>query len=99
MASRRKIAPAVQGRPFVSLNMTLSQIWKKYEEGWRFRATRVGRPDKDGELIVPEETDERIWVGLIARNGMVMFFSQDPASRVLPKEDEQVILMEKGAPA
>lgn len=95
MASRRKIAPAVQGRPFVSKDMTLSKIWKKYEEGWRFRVTRVGRPDQDGELIIPEETDRRIWVGVIARNGMVMFFSQDPASRVLPKEDEQIIMMEE----
>lgn len=94
-ASRRKIASAVQGRPLVARDVTLSALWKKYDEGWHFRTTRVGRPDKDEELIIPEENENRMLAGVIAKNGTVNFYSEDPVSRIAPKEDEIVILWQK----
>lgn len=95
--ARRKISTSVQGQTFVSVHMTLSDIWEKYQSGWRFRTTRVGRPDKESALIVPEEGESLILIGVISRSNVLTFYSPDRSSKIVPRENEFVILMEKEA--
>lgn len=95
LSARRQISTAMQGRAFVSKALTLSSLLHKYYDGWRFRTTRVGKPDKGSDLIVPEESEGRILIGIISKSGMLTFHSQPPSSRVTAKEDEFVILLEK----
>lgn len=95
MAARRQISNHVRGRPFVSREFTLADISQKYLEGWRFRVTRVGRPDKDSELIIPPEHDNLIHIGIISKNGLLTFYSVMSASRIAPKEDDYILVMEQ----
>lgn len=94
-SERRKIANILQGRVLTQAELTLHNIKEQFREGWRFRTTRVGKPEKDGALLIPEDSDTRLTIGIIAKNGLVSFYSQDPASHIRPKEDELVILFEK----
>lgn len=92
---RRKISTNVRGRPFVSRETTLHTIWSAYEDGWRFRTTRVGKSEKGGELIVPEETENRFLVGVVSKNGVVTFYSRDSGTRPTFREDQIVLFFEK----
>ncbi|MCD8497036.1 MAG: cation:proton antiporter [Alphaproteobacteria bacterium] len=95
MPERKRISGTVQGRPFVAKSLTLPDLWSKYHDGWRFRTTRVGKPDNGDSLIIPEETDSLILIGVITRAGLVQFYSQTAASRIAPKENDIVIFIEK----
>lgn len=93
-SSRQKISEAVQGQSLISDDFTLGDIWRKYQNGWRFRITRVGRTNKDSELIIPEENDNRVHIGMISKAGVVTFYSDDPSARIEPKEDEFLIILQ-----
>ncbi|MCC6598993.1 MAG: sodium:proton antiporter [Alphaproteobacteria bacterium] len=95
MSERRKISTAIQGKSFISTETTLHKIWSKYHENWRFRTTRVGKPEKEAPLLVPEENENRMLVGVISKAGLVSFYSQDTNLRAKPKEDEFMIVMER----
>ncbi|MAS87273.1 MAG: hypothetical protein CMH30_04765 [Micavibrio sp.] len=95
MPERRKISHTVQGLPFLTNKTTLYSLWSRFEEGWRFRTTRVGKREKEDELIIPQESDDRMLIGIISKSGVLSFYSHDPESRITPKEDDIVLLFEK----
>ena len=83
----------VQGRLFISDETTLNMLSERYLDGWRFKATRVGRMEK--ELIIPPENDVRLHVGVISKAGVVRLFPADKSARVTPKEDDVLIMFEQ----
>lgn len=95
MSERRKISNMVQGLHFVNSETTLNLLWTRYTEGWRFRTSRVGRPDEDSDLIMPHESDECMLVGIISKSGVVNLYASEEGSRIQPKEDDIVIVFEK----
>jgi hypothetical protein len=95
MSSRRKIASTVQGRPLVSKDFTLGSVWERYQDGWRFRIIRVGRAEKDGDLIIPQNNESRLQIGVISKSGLIGFYTTYAASNVSPKEDDYMIVMER----
>lgn len=90
-SDRRKIANDIQGREFLNGQTTLNSLWEKFQDGWTFRTARVGRTEKDGPLIVPEETEGKILVGIISKSGKVTFFSASATNRPSPKENDVVL--------
>lgn len=95
IASRHKIASHVQARPLVSKEFTLDDADQKYADGWRFRTMRIGRPEKDADLIIPPQTENCIHIGVISKTGLISFYTSYAASKITPKEDEYMIVMEK----
>jgi len=95
LAEHRKISTEIQGRPFVGKNVTLFSLSEKYAKGWRFRSTRVGKPEKDGPLLMPEENETCMIIGSISKTGLTTFYSEGSDSRPAPKEEDLVIVFEK----
>ncbi len=94
LSARKRLSNGIQGRPFVSESLTLLSLWEKYQNGWRFKTSRVGRPEKGGDLIIPEENDNRILLGSLSKSGVLSLYAKDQSFRVQPKEDEYIIMME-----
>lgn len=95
MAKHRQIASSMHGRPLASRDMTLMALITRYDKGWRFRTTRIGKPEGETRLIVPEETKDCIHIGLINKGGVVVLYSPYATTRPAPKEDDFIILFEK----
>lgn len=88
-SERRKISHSVQGQPFINNQITLERLYTQFNEGYRFKIARVGK--KDDELIIPENTDSNVHTGIIAKSGLVSFYTQDPTSVIAPRKDDLII--------
>jgi len=95
ISARRRISSYVQGRTLKSNNFTLADLTEKFQQGWKFRTARVGRTDKDSELIIPPENENTLHIGIISKVGLLTFFSEDFSSKAAAREDEYIIVLEK----
>ena len=94
MAKRRQMSGSVHGRPFVAKGLSLQLLEERWDSGWRFRTTRIGKPEGQDQLIVPEENDNRLMIGIIAKTGAVTLFSPYNKSRPAFKEGDIIIMFE-----
>jgi hypothetical protein len=95
LSSRRRFSETVQGKPIVSDEFNLGFIWQRFQDGWRFKVTRVGKPNDEKDLIIPEENEDLIQIGMIAKSGLITFKSPEHPSFKDLKEDDLIIVMEK----
>ncbi|AGH98519.1 cation:proton antiporter [Micavibrio aeruginosavorus] len=92
---RRRMADIHHGRQWVSEALVLDKVWDDFRSGWKFRTMRVGKEANDDKLIVPDENENRIHIGMISKNGVVTFFTPDSNIRPVPKEGDVMIVFEK----
>ena len=94
-AKRRQMSDHVHGRPLIAADLSLSTLIERNESGWKFRTTRVGKPEGSTQLIVPDETETSLIVAVISKAGSVTFTSPHSATRPALREDDVVILFDQ----
>lgn len=91
-SSRTTLSRSLSGNRWGSASLTGERLARLYEEGWRFKMTRVG-PDAPKELL--QDTAERMLLGVLTKAGRLLLYSADHLSRRTPKEDDTLILFGK----
>tara|TARA_R110002124_G_scaffold233406_1_gene398665 strand:+ start:20866 stop:22671 length:1806 start_codon:yes stop_codon:yes gene_type:complete len=95
VAEYRRISTAVKGRPLLAHDVTLANLWAKFDDDYRFKITRVGKKEGEDTLIIPPSNEDSIHMGIISKAGLVSFYSEDPASHIAPKADDFILTLSK----
>lgn len=88
-ANKKTITPILRGRPFISGEMGLFDIWTRFADGWRFTMTRISDDFTMNDLHAKHD-EQAIAVGMLTDKAKLRFLG--PESTARPKSGNLVLM-------
>lgn len=93
--SQEKIPMTLRGRFFMGDNFDFMQISSLFNDGWRFRISRIGDAKKMDEMQQISENPERILAGIIDKSGKITLAGENTKFKLDGNEDDLALWFTK----
>ena len=87
----QQITQSILGEVWVDNGLTLSSLWERFNDGWRFKLSRIGEDPETKERILPKmasDTEEGIVAGYVTKNNIIHFYTGGKDNNYTPKVDD-----------
>lgn len=94
----QQITQSILGEVWVDNAVTLSSMWERFNDGWRFKISRIGENPETNEMILPNVGDG-IVAGYITKNNILRFYTGGKDNIYTPKVGDYCLTFSLDVPS